>query len=220
MLSRCAYRPPPGLARRSGEDDDIGRSERDVSRSARRAEPPSAEARVELLSFLRCRSTLSCENVCSWGCGDLGRRTACGVVPFRTGDEGVLRSRGAEPVDCGACRHRCCFRCCCCCAGALHSAISTSERRAGMPTLLSLCSAEAGCSMSTITRKQSAKTARDPRFDGRIGATVWSRARVGGPEARTLQSGDLQLCGSDTQRCGGISTEYAPPLVPRVRGFR
>ena len=166
MLSRCAYRPPTGLARRSGEDDDIGRSERDVDRSARRAEPPSAEARVELLSFLRCRSTLSCENVCSWGCGDLGRRTACGVVPFRTGDEGVLRSRGAEPVDCGACRHRCCFRCCCCCAGALHSAISTSERRAGMPTLLSLCSAEAGCSMSTIfhgKNRKSAKTARDRR---------------------------------------------------------
>jgi len=113
MLSRCACRPPTGLARRSGEDDDIGRSERDVGRSARRAAPPSAEARVELLSFLRCRSTLSCENVCSWGCGVLGRRTACGAGLFSTGDKGVLRSWGAdreastEPVVHGACCHRC-----------------------------------------------------------------------------------------------------------------
>ena len=91
------------------EDDDIGRSEGE-GRSARRAAPPSAEARVELLSFLRCRSTLSCENVCSWGCGVFGRRTASGMVAFSTGDGGLLRGLGtyrdasAGPVVRGACR--------------------------------------------------------------------------------------------------------------------
>ena len=135
--------PLTELTRRTGEDDDIGRAEGE-GRSARRAAPPSAEARVELLSFLRCRSTLSCENVCSWGCG-----------VFSAGDGGVLRGlctywdASAGPVVRGACRQRggCC---CCCCAGALHSAISTSERRAGMPTFLSSCSTEAGWSTSTI----------------------------------------------------------------------
>ena len=159
--------PLTQLARRTGEDDDIGRSEGE-GRSVRRAAPPSAEARVELLSFLRCRSTLSCENVCSWGCGVFGRRTASGMVAFSTGDGGVLRSLGqyrdasAGPVVRGACRQRggCCC-CCCCCAGALHSAISTSERRAGMPTFLSSCSAEAGWSTSTIAASSRSGTNND-----------------------------------------------------------
>ena len=159
--------PLTQLARRTWEDDDIGRAEGE-GRSARRAAPPSAEARVELLSFLRCRSTLSCENVCSWGCGVFGRRTASGMVAFSTGDGGVLRSLGqyrdasAGPVVRGACRQRgggCC--CCCCCAGALHSAISTSERRAGMPTFLSSCSAEAGWSTSTIAASSRSGTNND-----------------------------------------------------------
>ena len=143
------------LTQLAREDDDNGRAEGE-GRSARRAAPPSAEARVELLSFLRCRSTLSCENVCSWGCGVFGHRTASGMVAFSTGDGGVLRGlstywdASAGPVVRGACRQRGCCCCCCCCAGALHSAISTSERRAGMPTFLSSCSAEAGWSTSTI----------------------------------------------------------------------
>ena len=159
--------PLTQLARRTGEDDDIGRSEGE-GRSARRAAPPSAEARVELLSFLRCRSTLSCENVCSWGCGVFGRRTASGMVAFSAGDGGVLRGlctywdASAGPVVREACRQRgCCCCCCCCCAGALHSAISTSERRAGMPTFLSSCSAEAGWSTSTIAASSRSGTNND-----------------------------------------------------------
>ena len=158
--------PLTELTRRTGEDDDIGRSEGE-GRSARRAAPPSAEARVELLSFLRCRSTLSCENVCSWGCGVFGRRTASGMVAFSAGDGGVLRGRGtyrdasAGPVVRGPCRQRGCCCCCCCCAGALHSAISTSERRAGMPTFLSSCSAEAGWSTSTIAASSRSGTNND-----------------------------------------------------------
>ena len=173
--------PLTQLTHRTGEDDDIGRSEGE-GRSARRAAPPSTAARVELLSFLRCRSTLSCENVCSWGCGVFGRRTASGMVAFSTGDGGVLRGLGtyrdasAGPVVRGACRQRGC--CCCCCAGALHSAISTSERRAGMPTFLSSCSAEAGWSTSTIAASSRSGT-NTPVPESNADTTSRTRRRRG-----------------------------------------